>query len=168
MTYVFNENKGHEDSSCAFAEQLILWVRDAGLWGCVCYCPGEKPWPVLSFPCFLAPPPFFFFLFIVFWHGLKDNGNMMCWQAGIPWRLVPEGFWKILNSSLHRKSGQVLYWRLLSFWSLQKRNKLYSYCSVLAQVGCQECYPSGGACIQEVKKTGFVFLGWDSLYVCCF
>lgn len=58
-----------------------------------------------------------------------------------------KAFGKIPNPSMYRKTDQICE-RLLPFWSLQKRRKLYSYNTLLAEVGCQENHPYGDICIQ--------------------
>lgn len=72
------------------------------------------------------------------------------------WCSLRSGARKLLEKYLivacTEKSDQILCERLLPFWSLQKRRKLYSYSTFLAEEGSQEDNPCGDICIQKCKR----------------
>lgn len=111
----------------------------------------------LSFHLYVLPLPLllpFFFLFnqtVSICDMIPKTMKTKCVERLVFFEIwCQKAFGKIPDSSKYRKSDQVLLCeRLLPFWSLQKRRKLLSCNTFLAEVGCQENHPYGNTCIQK-------------------
>lgn len=151
----FNEKKDQDlfclqNSSFCGLEMMACRGSDGGVWR------GDPVPLYLSFtfiPClFLSSPHFFLFTelcwFVTWSQRQRKQSVLKSWCSFFEiW--CQKAFGKIPNSSKYRKSDQILCERLLPFWSLQKRRKLYSYSTFLAEVRCQENHPYGNICIQK-------------------
>lgn len=152
MTCAFNEKKDQDlsrlqNSSFCALEMRACRGSGGGVW-------GRDPVPIyflplLSLASFLPPPTFFFILNCAdLWHDPKDRENKVCWKLLFFDIWCQKAFGKLPNSSMYRKSDQILCEILFPFWSLQKR-RLYSFNSFLAEMGCQESHPYVDICIQR-------------------
>lgn len=153
-----------------FAGKILLWVGDAGLeeWP----CPEKKPCPILSFlPLCLSL--LFFFFFILNWTVLICDMIWNTMKTKCVDRLAftelwcQEAFGKTPSPNTYKVSDQILYGRLLAFWSLQNRDELLWGCS---WAGLSVVLSFWGCGYAEVERADCVGVGWGSLSVslhCC-